>query len=364
MPDGQQSHSTVDTKTPWHRTGGGRRALLAVLAVAGVAAGWALVHWWTVGRFLESTNNAYLQADAVTVAPKISGYVTRVLVADNAAVTAGQRLVEIDAAPYQAVADMAAAEVAQRQADLVRFAADLKRQEAAKAEAVAQVAVAEAAARFAGSDATRFQRLASSGAAAEQRREQADMARAQSAGQLTAARATVETAARQQEALAAQIGQGEAALKAAEAKLRAAQSDLDGVAIAAPAAGRVGDRTVRVGQFVQPGLRLLTVVPVGDLYLVANFKETQVGRMRQGQPVEVRVDALGGTVLQGTVDSLAPGTGAQFALLPPENATGNFTKIVQRVPVRIRLTVPADLADRLRPGLSAEAEIDTRDAAR
>src|SRR5262249_20207546 len=143
-------------------------------------------------------------------------------------------------------------------------------------------------------------------------------------------------------------------------QLRSAESDLEGVEIVAPASGQVGDRTVRVGQYVQPGTRLMTVVPVQKLYLVANFKETQVGHMRPGQPVTVTVDALSGAAIPGTVDSLAPGTGSEFALLPPENATGNFTKIVQRVPVRISLNPDAATRDALRPGLSAEVVVDTK----
>ena len=139
-----------------------------------------------------------------------------------------------------------------------------------------------------------------------------------------------------------------------------ASKDLQGVTIAAPVAGQVGDRTVRVGQYVQPGTRLMTVVPVQDLYLVANFKETQVGRMRPGQPVDITVDALPGARVSGTVDSLAPGTGSEFALLPPENATGNFTKIVQRIPVRIKIAADAAIREALRPGLSVEAEVNTK----
>jgi len=202
--------------------------------------------------------------------------------------------------------------------------------------------------------------LAEIGADAVRFSDEAVSNRDKRAGQLIAAKATVEVATRQLESLNAQIGQGEAALKAAEPKLRSAESDLEGVSIAAPVAGQVGDRTVRVGQYVQPGTRLMTVVPVRDLYLVANFKETQVGRMRPGQPVEITVDALPGAKVDGTIDSLAPGTGSEFALLPPENATGNFTKIVQRVPVRIRIAADDVVRQALRPGLSVEAEVNTK----
>jgi membrane fusion protein, multidrug efflux system len=372
MPDGQQNLITVEApeletpiRTPWHKSRGGRAVLSGIgLLIAALAALW-FFQWWTAGRFLESTNNAYLRADAVVISPKISGYVKEVLVGDNQAVGGGQALLRIDSAPYQAALDMAEADVAQRRADLIRFQADAARQEAVRAEAVAQVTTAEAGARFATQDAARREYLAQIGADATRLRDQAVSTRDQSAGQLTAAKAAVDVAARQIDSLKAQIGQGEAALMAAEARVRSAQSDLDGVEIAAPIAGRVGDRTVRVGQYVQPGTRLMTVVPVQNVYLVANFKETQVGHMRQGQRVDVTVDALPGARIAGTVDSIAPGTGSEFALLPPENATGNFTKIVQRVPVRIHLTPDSATRDVLRPGLSVEAEVDTkpRDAA-
>jgi len=361
MPDGHQNSSLFAVPAPsrWYKKH--RRLLVGgvVVLLLAAAGGW-FADYWTAGRFRESTNNAYLRADAVVISPKISGYVTEVAVGDNQTVGAGQMLICIDPTPYRAARDMAGAELAQRQADLIRFRADAARQEAVRAEAVAQVSVAEAAARFASTDAARRVHLAEIGADAIRFSDEAVSNRDKTAGQLTAARATVEVATRQLDSLNAQIGQGEAALKAAEAKLRSAESDLEGVAIAAPVAGQVGDRTVRVGQYVQPGTRLMTVVPVKDVYLVANFKETQVGRMRPGQPVEIAVDALPGVKVSGTVDSLAPGTGSEFALLPPENATGNFTKIVQRVPVRIRIMADAAVREALRPGLSVEAEVNTK----
>jgi membrane fusion protein (multidrug efflux system) len=361
MPDGFENSSlfAVSPTKPWHKKH--RRALIGgVVAVLLVAFGGWFVDYWMVGRFRESTNNAYLRADAVVISPKISGYVTQVAVSDNQTVGAGQMLIRIDPTPYQAARDMAEAELAQRRADQVRYRADAARQEAVRAEAVAQVSVAEAGAHFASTDAARRVHLAEIGADAIRFSDEAISNRDKTAGQLVAARATVEVATRQLDSLNAQIGQGEAALKAAEAKLRSTESDLEGITIAAPVAGQVGDRTVRVGQYVQPGTRLMTVVPVKDVYLVANFKETQVGRMRPGQPVEISVDALPGAKVNGTVDSLAPGTGSEFALLPPENATGNFTKIVQRVPVRIRIMADAAIRDTLRPGLSVEAEVDTK----
>ncbi len=359
MPDGQQNATLTEGSTNASPRKPSRRRFLilgaAVVALVGVA--FWLINWCTTVRFVETTNNAYLQADSVVISPKISGYVKEVLVRDNELVAAGAPLARIDSAPYQAAQDMAEAEIAQRRADLVRFQADAARQEAARAEAVAQVSVAEAAARFAAEDAARFQRLAKTGADTTQHRDQAESMRDQTAGQARAARAAVDTTSRQLDSLKAQIGQ------AAQARVKGTRSDLDGVTVESPIAGRVGDRTIRIGQFVQPGTRMMTIVPMADIYLVANFKETQVGRMRPGQPVAVTIDALPDAKISGTVDSLAPGTGTEFALLPPENATGNFTKIVQRVPVRIRLNADSATRELLRPGLSAEVEVNTKTGA-
>ena len=174
-------------------------------------------------------------------------------------------------------------------------------------------------------------------------------------------------AERQAETLKSQVAQAQAQLEGAKAAARSAQINVGDTVLLATIAGRIGDKTVRVGQFVQPGVRLMSIVPVNEVYLVANFKETQIGRMRVGQHAVVKIDALGGKAIDAVVDSFAPGTGAQFALLPPENATGNFTKIVQRVPVRLKLEAPADVRDHLIPGLSATVRIDTSrapDAAR
>src|SRR6185437_15310092 len=212
---------------PWHKKH--RKVLIGAIALLIlIAAGGWFLRYWTVGRYLESTNNAYLRADAVVISPKISGYVTQVAVGDNQTVGAGQMLIRIDPAPYQAARDMAEAELAQRRADLIRFRADAARQEAARAEAVAQVSVAEAAARFAATDAARRVHLAEIGADAIRFSDEAISNRDKTAGQLTAAKATVDVATRQLDSLNAQIGQGAAALKAAEAKLRSAESDLQG----------------------------------------------------------------------------------------------------------------------------------------
>lgn len=333
-------------------------ALIVVLA-AGIA--W-FAHWWTVGRFIESTDDAYLQADSVTVAPKISGYVTQVLVRDNETVAAGAPLVRLDTRQYQAALAQMQATVDAREADLARAQADLKQQQASVAQALAQEHVARVAAQHAQDDVNRYTPLAATGAETSERLAGLVSTRDQARATLAANAAAVRSAQTQIEAATAQIAQARAQLEAAHASLRQSQLDVDDTTLYSPIAGHVGDRAVRIGQYVQPGTRLLTVVPVQDVYLEANFKETQIGHMRPGQRATLHVDALRGVDLHGVVDSFAPGTGAQFALLPPENATGNFTKIVQRVPVRIRVDADAQTRSRLLPGLSVTVDVDTRTA--
>jgi membrane fusion protein (multidrug efflux system) len=315
-----------------------------------------------VGRFLQSTNDAYLDADQVVAAPKVQGYVSDVLVQDNQEVRAGQPLARIDPRPYQAILDQAEAAVAARRADLASARAQLAQQDARVGEAHAKLASAHTGEALAAAEVDRYRPLVQSGADTPERLEQLSAQRDQAHAAVAADMASETAAERQVATLAAQIGQAEAQLKAAQANAEQARLNVQDTVVVSSISGRVGDRTVRVGQYVGAGTRLMTVVPLGNVYLTANFKETQIGRMRPGQPVKIRIDALDGRQLKGVVDSFAPGTGARFALLPPENATGNFTKIVQRVPVRLRVLASAQDVARLLPGLSAVAEVDTRSA--
>ncbi|HEY0297355.1 MAG TPA: HlyD family secretion protein [Bordetella sp.] len=328
--------------------------MLIILAVVA----W-LAYWLLAGRFIESTDDAYLQADSVTMAPKVSGYVAEVLVGDNQAVKAGDPLVRIDARQYQASFDQANATIAARQADIARSEAEIQQQQANAVQAEAQAHMADIKARHASEEVRRYTPLAAAGAETNERLADLVSERDQALAALAANNAAVNVARTQIQVATTQIAQSRAQLTAAQASARQSELDMQDTLVRATIAGRVGDRSVRVGQFVQPGTRMLTVVPVQDVYLVANFKETQLGRMRPGQPATLSVDALPGVKLHGVVDSFAPGTGSQFALLPPENATGNFTKIVQRVPVRIRVEAGGN-ADRLLPGLSVTVDVETR----
>lgn len=318
-------------------------------------------HWLLVGRHLQSTNNAYLKADAVAVSPRVNGYVTRVLVRDNQWVKAGEPLLEIDDRTYRAQLRQAEAVVQVREADIAAAEANVAGQASAQAQARTQVASAQASVKLAKAEVARFAPLAATGADTQEHVDalRHDLARAQAG--LEAAQAQVDGAQQQSRGAAAQLEQAKAALAQARADAEAARLAVDDTRLFARIDGRIGDRTVQVGQFVGAGTRTMTIMPVGQLYLVANFKETQLDRMRPGQPVEVEVDALPGRTLRGTVESLSPGTGSQFALLPAENATGNFTKVVQRVPVRIRLQADAAARQVLVPGMSAEVTVDTRE---
>ena len=333
---------------------------LIVAAEIGVAlAGFAGFTWWTHGRFVQTTNDAYLRADAVAVAPRVQGYVQAVLVHDNQPVVVGQPLVRIDTASYDAALAEREATVEAGAAEVLTAQRQIVQQRAAVQRVEAELAGAGAAAAYASEEADRIARLSAQGVETAERAAQARSQAQQAASAVRADEAALRQTHGQTGTLQAQVGQARAQLDAARAEARSARISLHDTLILAGVSGTVGDRTVRVGQFVQPGTRLLSLVPVKDIYVVANFKETQLGRIRVGQAASVQVDALGGRPLPASVDSFAPGTGAQFALLPPENATGNFTKIVQRIPVRLRLFAPANARDHLVPGLSATVRIDT-----
>ncbi|WP_296257752.1 MULTISPECIES: HlyD family secretion protein [unclassified Pseudomonas] len=360
MSAAQPSAQVIPEETTQGQRGKARRILLVLGAAALlIALVWG-VWWWLTGRFIETTDDAYLQADSISVAPKISGYVAEVLVADNQVVRRGDLLVRLDARKYQAVSDEASATIAARNADLAKAEADLVQQDSTIAEARAQLQGAEADAKHAQAEVARYAPLARSGAEPEERLAQLNNELAQARSTVAARQAALRSSQTRYGTLQAQLKQAQAQLGVARASEAQRQLDVDDAVLRSPLDGRIADRGVRVGQYVQPGTRLLTVVPVNAIYLTANYKETQIGAMRPGQRVTVHVDALPGRDLRGHIDSLAPGTGAQFALLPPSNATGNFTKIVQRVPVRIALDITDDLRPALVPGLSATVEVDTR----
>jgi membrane fusion protein (multidrug efflux system) len=337
--------------------------LIAIAIVAVIAAAAYGVHWWLVGRFIETTDDAYLKADGVVAAPKVGGYVTDVYVVANQPVKRGDPLVRLDQRQYQAALDQSQAAIEGREADIQRVQADALQQQAQLAQARAQADVARINLAHARDAVERYGPLAATGATTNEHLADLRTTRDQAAANLAAALAAVNAVQGQLKGSQAQVAQSRAQVKAGEATLRQNHLDVNDTVVRAGVDGRIGDSTVQVGQLVAPGTRLMTVVPTQDIYLVANFKETQIDRMRAGQPATLHIDALPEAELHGVVESFSPGTGAQFALLPSENATGNFTKIVQRVPVRIRVQADPALRERLLPGLSVTADVDTRGAA-
>jgi membrane fusion protein (multidrug efflux system) len=340
-----------------------KRALLATAALALLGAGGYFGYgWWTTGRFLEETDDAYVQADMVVMSSRVAGQVAEVPVLDNQRVRKGDVLARLDDRDLQAALAQARADVAAAEADIQSLQAQLRLQDSTVAAADADIASADASAAYAKFEFTRYTDLVRTGTGSLQRAQQADADIKGRDAAAARARAAAAGARQQVTVLHAQLSRAQAALLRARAAADQAALNLSYATITAPVDGAVGDRTIRAGQYVQPATRLLNVVPMdAGLYVIANFKETQLARMGVGEAVRLDVDMLGGEPLLGTVDSLAPGSGSTFALLPPENATGNFTKIVQRVPVRVRLAPDARLSQ-LRPGLSITASVDTRTA--
>jgi len=337
-----------------------RRAALALALLAGTATMVYYGHdYWTYGRYLETTDDAYVKADSTIIAPKVSGYIGEVLVGDNQPVNAGQLLARIDdrdfrAALSQAEADVAAAEAAVRNLD-----AQIALQQPLIEQGTADVAAAEATLKFAQEEQARYDGLMKSGSGTIQRAQQTDAALREKTAQLQHGRSGLLAAERKIDVLTTERARAVAQLDRARAVAQQATLNLSYTTITAPVGGTVGARSLRVGQFVQAGTQLMAVVPLDAVYVVANFKETQLTNVRNGQPVEIRIDSFHGTTLKGHVDSLSPASGLEFALLPPDNATGNFTKIVQRVPVKIVLD-DQNLKGLLRPGMSAEPVVNTK----
>lgn len=335
-----------------------KRLPLIVGAVAALAVVIGGVVWWQGKQRWEATENAFVQADTTEVSPQIDGYVVEVLVADNQRVEAGQILIRLDDADAKANLAQAEANLAALQAGVQNVDARAVQEQAVIASRAAAVNQAQAQAELARQQVDRYGRLAEQGWVSQQRieTEQAGVRTAQAS--VAEAQAALVAEQRAAGVLGSTRNQSVASVEQARAAVDKARIALDRTVIRAPVAGVVGARGVRVGQYVRPGGQILSIVPLGDAYVVANFKETQMDRLRLGQTVEIRADAFPGQHLIGHIDSFAPATGSEFALIPVENATGNFTKITQRVPVRIR--VDHGSAAALRPGLSVEVKVDLK----
>jgi membrane fusion protein (multidrug efflux system) len=332
-------------------------AALALVLVLLAGGGW---YWWTAWRFLQSTDDAYVESDTSIISPKISGYIAAVRVRNNEFVHKGDVLFVIDDSDFKARALAAEAAVASEKAAIATYDSRLALQQAVIEEAMAEVSSDEADLAQREADYQRYKALVTTDFASRQRFEQAEADARKSTAALAKSRAALGAAQQQLGVLKSERREEEAKLAQAEASLRLADNDLGYTVIRAPVSGVAGNRAGQIGQYVNPGTQLLSLVPLPHVYVTANFKETQLTLMRPGQKAEVSVDAYPDTPIEGRVESFAPASGAEFSILPPDNATGNFTKIVQRVPVRIRLPAHGPLADLLRPGLSVEVTVDTR----
>jgi membrane fusion protein (multidrug efflux system) len=335
--------------------------VLAIVLALGAGTGW---HWWTSWRFQQSTDDAYVQSDITVISPKIEGYLKEVRVEENQPVAVGDVLFVVDDRDLAAKLVQAEAAVATADASVTTYDSRMDLQRSMIEQSKAEVTSAEADRVRTGRDYERYTRLAATDYASRQRLETAEADDRKAAATLSQKHAALAAAQNQLNVLRAQRDEEKARRQQARANLQLAKNDLDNTVIRAPVAGVAGNRAGKIGQYVKPGTQLLSLVLLPYVYVTANFKETQLTHMRPGQAVEISVDAYPDHLLQGRIESFAPASGAQFSLLPPDNATGNFTKIVQRVPVRIALPAEGPLARLLRPGLSVTVTVDTRDAAK
>ncbi len=342
-----------------------RRALLLgagfVLLLAAAWAGW---RWWSVGRFIETTDDAYVGGNVTAIAPHIAGFIAAIPVADNQYVRAGQVLVRLEGRDARAAMARAVAALDASTAARAAAAARIVQQRAAIGAAAATLAGTRARARFAIQDAARYRSLATTAAGTRQDAQKAEAQAATARAAVATAEANLAAATTSLAVLQADQARARAAEAEAAAVLAIARLDLGYTEIRAPVAGYVGDRAAQVGSYVTPGTVLLSLVPAAGLWIDANFKEDELARMRPGQEATITADAVPGRSLHGHVGSLAPATGAVFSVIPAQNATGNFTRIVQRVPVRILLDGRDGALGRLRPGLSATVSVDTREKTR
>jgi membrane fusion protein (multidrug efflux system) len=348
------------------RLSGGRlkQAALGLAIIAGVFAGADYGrYYWITGRYLVSTDDAYVDVHSAMISPKISGYISEVPVDDNQPVKSGQVIARIDPRDYQTALDEARANVAAARANIDTLTQQIAQQGLVVDQARQTVASDQAALTYSQQDFQRYTDLERTGYGTVQRAQQARSDIVQKQAKLDSDKTGVASAEKQISVLQAQLEQARASLAQQQANEHQAELNLSYTTISAPFDGTIGVRNIQVGQYVQPGTQLMAVVPLHEVYVTANYMETQLTHVRSGQPVTIAVDTFPGTVVHGYVDSTAPASGQQFALLPPDNATGNFTKIVQRIPVKIALDPNDPLFGRLRPGMSVEPTIDTKPAA-
>ena len=350
----------ADTAEPAALKSGKRKlVLMGIVALLALAAASYGVHYVLVGRFYVSTDDAYVRANNTMLGARVSGHIAAILPGDNVVVRTGDVIFRIDDGDYRIAVDSARTRIATQQATIDRIGRQVTALESAVEQAKAQLASADAALKRAGLDFDRQQALSTKGFASRATFEVSEAGRDQGMAAVKSAQAAYDAARDNVEVTKAQQTEARAQLAELQTSLAKAQRDLDFTSVRAPVDGTFSNRLVNTGDFIVVGQRLGNVVPLNDVFIDANFKETQLKRIQPGQPVTISVDAYGHRKFAGFVDSISPAAGSVFTLLPPDNATGNFTKIVQRLPVRVR--VPKDVAKQnlLRAGMSVYATVDT-----
>lgn len=361
VPAGDAPPAAAEAATERTPANGRKRKLLMGLgALAALAAVYFGYHYVMVGRFMVSTDDAYIRANNTTVGAKVAGYIAKIAVGDNVPVKAGDLLFKIDDGDYRIAVDNARAKIATQEATIARISRQAVAQESAVEQAKAQIDSANAAIQRTEADFQRQQTLNDKGFASKAVYDTSKAARDQAVATLQGAQATLAAAQAQIDVIKAQKAEAEGQLAELKTALEKAERDLSFTTIRAPVDGVFSNRLVNSGDYIQPGQRLANLVPLDDVYIDANFKETQLARLRPGQQVDISVDAYSRRKITGTVQSVAPAAGSVFTLLPPDNATGNFTKIVQRLPVRI--SIPRDVAHEnlLRAGMSVVVSVNTK----
>jgi membrane fusion protein (multidrug efflux system) len=355
-----QSHAATETKAK--RPPIMKRAILGAVILAALSGAAYYGHdWYVLGRFEISTDDAYVKTDMAQLGAKVAGYVTEIPAAENTLVKAGDVVLKLDDGDYRLAVAAAQAHIETQKAVIAGFTSQTEAQNAQIAAVEAKLVSAEAAASNTVTNSNRAAQLIKAKVVSQQTMDDWTMKRDAAEASVSEAKADILAAQAQLDVIAANKVQAEKSLAELQTGLAKTERDLSFTEIRAPFDGIVANRAVEPGQFVQGGTRLMALVPADGAYIEANFKETQLANLHAGQKAEISIDAFGGEVFEGHVLSLAPASGSEFSLLPPENATGNFTKITQRVPVKV--TVPAELAEKLRPGLSVTVTVDTRTAA-
>ena len=361
---GEQPAAAVATATPAAPKSGRRKFVaLGIIGLLALAAASYAVHYVLVGRFYISTDDAYVRGNNTMLGARVAGHITAIVPADNSLVKKGDVVFRIDDGDYRIAVESARSKIATQQATIERIGRQVTAQESAVEQSKAQLVSAEAVLKRAGLDFERQQQLSTKGFASRAAFEVSEASRDQGAAAVRSAQAAFDAARDNVEVTKSQQNEARAQLNELHAALAKAERDLDFTHVRAPVDGTFSNRLVNVGDMIQAGQRLGNVVPLDEVFIDANYKETQLKRIRPGQPVTIKVDAYGFRKFRGTVDSISAGAGSVFTLLPPDNATGNFTKIVQRVPVRIR--VPKSVAKQhlLRAGMSVYTTVDTREGA-